>query len=105
MSEYTPIVIAFVIIILIVLVIYLGVNYACEVYENKKLQEEIDRGFHYTVGFNKSLAEDVKFLEDLLRPYRKLANKYGCGDAMELEELIMNLQCGLYRKDAGKLEN
>lgn len=98
MSEYIPI-IALAIIILIVLVIYLGVSYAFEIYENRRLQEEIDKGLHYTVGFNKSLAEDVKFLEDVLRPYRHLANKYGCGDAMELEKLIMNLQCGYYRKD------
>ena len=105
MSEYTQIIIALAIIILIVLVICLGVSYAFQIYENRRLQEEIDRGWHYTIGFNKSLAEDVKFLEDTLRPYRRLANKYGCGDAMELEKLIMNLQYGLYGKDAGKLEN
>ena len=100
MSEYTPIIIALAIIILIVLVIYLGVSYVSEIYENRRLQEEIDRGFHYTIGLNKSLAEDVKFLENLLRPYRRLANKYGCSDAVELEKLLMDLQDQLYRKDA-----
>jgi hypothetical protein len=93
---------ALAIIVLIVLVIYLGVSYAFEIYENRRLQEEIDRGFHYTIGFNKSLAEDVKFLEDLLRPYRRLANKYGCGDAIELEKLLMDLQDRLYRKDTDR---
>jgi hypothetical protein len=93
---------ALAIIVLIVLVIYLGVSYAFEIYENRRLQEEIDRGFHYTIGFNKSLAEDVKFLEDLLRPYRRLATKYGCGDAIELEKLLMDLQDRLYRKDTDR---
>jgi hypothetical protein len=102
MCEYAPIIIALAIIVLIVLVIYLGVSYAFEIYENRRLQEEIDRGFHYTIGFNKSLAEDVKFLEDLLRPYRRLANKYGCGDAIELEKLLMDLQDRLYRKDTDR---
>ena len=85
MSEYAPIIIALAIIVLIVLVIYLGVSYAFEIYENRRLQKVIDNGLHYTIGFNKSLAEDVKFLEDELRPYRRLANKYGCCDAIELE--------------------
>ena len=100
MSEYTQIIIALAIIILIVLVICLGVSYAFEIYENRRLQDVIDKGLHYTVGFNKSLAEDVKFLEDLLRPYRRLADKYGCRDAVELEKLLMDLQEQLYRKDA-----
>ena len=100
MNEYTPIIIVFAIIILIVLVIYLGVSYAFQIYENRRLQDVIDKGLHYTVGFNKSLAEDVKFLEDLLRPYRRLANKYGCSDAVELERLLIDLQDQLYRKDA-----
>ena len=100
MNEYTPIIIALAIIILIVLVIYLGVSYAFEIYENRRLQEEIDNGWHYTVGLNKSLAKDVKFLENKLMPYRHLANKYGCSDAVELEKLLMDLQDQLYRKDA-----
>lgn len=82
MNEYTPIIIALAIIVLIVLVIYLGVSYVIEIYENRRLQEEIDRGLHYTIGLNMSLAKDVKFLEDELRPYRHLANKYGCSDAL-----------------------
>lgn len=102
MGEYAPIIIALAIIVLIVLVIYLWVSYVFEIYENRKLQEEIDRGLHYTIGINQSLVKDVKFLENALSSYRCLANKYGCGDAMELEELIMNLQCGLYRKDVRK---
>jgi hypothetical protein len=102
MNECTPIIIALAIIILIVFVIYLGVSYAFEIYENRKLQEEIDRGFHYTIGFNKSLAEDVKFLECKLEPYRHLANKYGCSDAIELEKLLMDLQDRLYRKDTDR---
>ena len=102
MSEYIPIIIALAIIILIFLVIYLGVSYAFEIYENRRLQDEINRGFHYTIGFNKSLAEDVKFLENVLRPYRRLADKYGCRDAVELEKLLMDLQEQLYRKDNEK---
>lgn len=102
MSEYAPIIIALAIIVLIVLVIYLGVSYVFEICENRRLKEEIDRGWHYTIGFNQSLAKDVEFLEDALRPYRRLANKYGCCDAIELEKLLMDLQDQLYRKDVGK---
>lgn len=102
MSEYAPMIIALSIIILIVLVIYLGVSYAFEIYENRRLQEEIDRGWHYTVGLNKSLEKDVKFLEDKLRPYIHLAHKYGCSDAVELEKLLMDLQDRLYKKEANK---
>lgn len=92
MSQYAPVIIALVISGLIFVVIYLAVSYAFEIYENRKLKEEIDRGFHHTLLFNKSLAEDNKFLEDELRPYRRLANKYGCIDAVELEKLILALQ-------------
>lgn len=102
MNEYTPIIIALAIIVLIILVIYLGVSYAFEIYENRKLQKIIDRGWHYTIGINQSLEMDVKFLEDALRPYRHLADKYGCCDAIELEKLLIDLQDRLYRKDAKK---
>lgn len=102
MSQCASIIIALAIIILIVLVVYLGVSYVVETYENRRLKEEIDRGFHYTIGFNKSLAEDVKFLEDKLRPYRSLANKYGCSDSVELEKLLIDLQDKLYIKDKDK---
>lgn len=102
MSECTPALIALAVITLIVLVIYLGVSYAFEICENKSLREEINNGFHYTIGFNESLAKDKKFLEDELRPYRWLANKYGCRDADELEKLLMDLQDKLYKKEEGK---
>lgn len=99
MSEYIPVIIALVIIALILTAIYFAVSYAFEIYENRRLREEINSGFHYTIGFNKSLAKDVKFLEDVLRPYRRLANKYGCNDAVELEKLLIDLQDKLYRKE------
>lgn len=99
MRECTPALIALAIITLIVLVIYLGVSYAFETRENRSLREEINNGFHHTIGFNESLAKDKKFLEDELRPYKWLANKYGCRDADELEKLLMDLQDKLYRKE------
>lgn len=98
MSECTSAIVALGIITLIVLVIYLGVSYAFETRENSSLREEINNGFHYTIGFNESLAKDNKLLEDELRTYRRLADRYGCRDADELEKLIMDLQDKLYRK-------
>lgn len=92
MSECTSALIALAIITLILLVIYLGVSYAFETLENRSLREEINNGFHYTAGFNESLAKDKKILEDELRPYKRLANKYRCQDAEELEKLLMDLQ-------------
>jgi hypothetical protein len=102
MNECTPTLIALAVITLIVLVIYLGVSYAFETLENRSLREEINNGFHHTIGFNESLAKDNKFLEDELRPYRRLANKYGCSDAVDLEKLRIDLQDKLYRKNADK---
>lgn len=99
LSEYIHVIIALVIIGLILAVICFAVGYAFEVLENRKLREEINKGFHYTLLFNKSLDKDVKFLENVLRPYRRLANKYGCSDAVELEKLLMDLQDKLYRKN------
>lgn len=92
MSECTSALIALAIITLIVLVIYLGVSYAFEILENRLLRDEINNGFHHTVGFNESLAKDKKILEDELRPYKRLANKYCCQDADELEKLLMDFQ-------------
>lgn len=102
MSSYIPIMIALGIILLVTLAICLAVNYAFEVHENRCLREEINKGFHHTLLFNKSLAEDVKFLENVLRPYRDLAHEYGCRDAVELKKLLMDLQDRLYRKDKDK---
>lgn len=102
MSEYIPVIIALVIIVLILAAVYFAVSYAFEIYENRNLREEIDKGFHYTIGFNEYLAKGNKFLEDELRPYRRLANKYGCSDAVDLEKLLIDLQYKLYRKDADK---
>ena len=102
MSEYVPVIMALVIIALIVAVIYLAVNYAFTLCENRTLREEIYTGFHYTVGFNKSLAKDVKYLESNLRPYEHLSRKCGCRNADELEELIIDLQDKLYKKEADK---
>lgn len=98
MSEYTPVIIALVIIVLIFSVIYFAVSYAFKIYENRQLSEEINRGFHYTIGFNKSLAKDVEFLKDELRPYQSLANKYGCSNGIELENLLIDLQDKLAEK-------
>ena len=92
MSECTSALIALAIITLILLVIYLGVSYAFEILENRSLREEINNGFHHTVGFNESLAKDNKFLEDELRPYKRLANKYCCQDADDLEKLLLDIQ-------------
>lgn len=99
MGEYIPLIIALVIIVLICAIIYLAVSYAFETYENRRLQEEINSGFHYTIGLNRSLAKDVEFLGNELRPYRRLAERYGCRDAIKLEKLIIDLQDQLYRKD------
>ena len=102
MSEYIPIIIALVIIALILAVIYLAVSYAFTLLENRNLREEIYAGFHRTIGFNKSLAEDVKYLESELRPYKDLSHKYRCGNVDELEKLIMDLQDKLYKKEIDK---
>ena len=102
MSEYVPVIIALVIIALIVAVIYLAVSYAFTLIENRNLREEIYAGFHHTIGFNESLAKDVKYLESKLRPYEHLSRKYGCSNAEELEGLIIDLQDKLYKMKADK---
>lgn len=102
MSEYIPVIIALAIIALICAVIYLAVSYAFTLIENRRLQEEIYAGFHHTIGFNKSLAEDVKYLESKLRPYEHLSHKYRCSNAEELEKLIMDFQDMLFKKEAEK---
>ena len=102
MSEYVPVIMALIIIALIVAVIYLAVSYAFTLIENRQLREEIYAGFHHTIGFNKSLAKDVKYLESKLRPYEHLSHKYRCSNADELEKLIMDLQDKLYKMKADK---
>lgn len=102
MSECVPVIIALVIIALIVAVIYLAVNYAFTLLENRNLREEIYAGFHYTIGFNESLAKDVEYLESELRPYKHLSRNYGCSNADELVKLIMDLQDKLYKVEADK---
>ena len=102
MSEYVPVIIALVIIALIFAVIYLAVSYAFTLLENRNLKEEIYAGFHHTIGFNKSLAKDVEYLESNLRPYEHLSRKYGCSNVDELEKLIMDLQDKLYEREADK---
>lgn len=102
MSEYLPVTIAFVIIALIVVVIYLAVSYAFTLLENRNLREEIYAGFHHTIGFNESLAKDVKYLESELRLYKNLSYKYRCSHVCELEKLIMDLQDKLYKRETDK---
>lgn len=102
MSECVPVIIALTIIALIASVIYLVVNYAFTLLENRMLQEEIYAGFHHTIGFNESLAKDVEYLESELKLYEHLSRKYGCRNADELEELIMDLHDKLCKKESDK---
>lgn len=102
MSEYATVIIALVIIVLIASVICLGVSYATTIYENRGLQEEINSGFHYTIGINKSLAKDAEFLKSRLKLYEHLSLKYGCNNADELEKLIMDLRDKLKKNEANK---
>lgn len=102
MSECVPVIIALATIALVASVIYLAVNYAFTLYENRMLREEIYAGFHHTIGFNESLAKDVEYLESNLRPYEHLSREYGCSNAEELENLIMDLQDKLCKMEADK---
>ena len=67
-------------------------------YEKRKLNEQINSQFYMNLGISESIRKECEFLEDLLRPYEKLAHKYRCSDAEELEKLIMDLHDKLFEK-------
>lgn len=82
------------------MVIYFGVSWGFAEYEKRKLDEQINSQFYMNLGISESIRKECEFLKDLLRPYEKLAHKYRCSDAEELEKLIMDLQDKLFEKEA-----
>lgn len=96
--QHLAILIAIAFAVLIFMVIYLGVSWGFAEYEKRKLDEQINSQFYMNLGINESIRKECEFLEGLIRPYEKLAHKYSCSDAEELEKLIMDLHDKLFEK-------
>ncbi len=97
--QHLAILIAIAFAVLIFMVIYFGVSWGFAEHEKRKLNEEINSQFYMPLGISESIRKECEFLKDLLRPYEKLAHKYGCRDAEELEKLIMDLHDKLIEKE------
>lgn len=96
MNEAVPWIIA---IFFMITTVFFGVNWAFDFYEKTRLQNEEHKIFIRNLGINENLEKDRDFLENELRPYKKLAYLYGCNDAKELHLLILDLETKLQYKE------
>ena len=96
MNEAVPWIIA---LFFMITTIICGVNWAFDAYEKTRLQNEEYKIFIRNLGINENLKKDCVFLENELRPYKKLAHLYGCNDAKELHLLILDLETKLQDKE------